>query len=706
MARAESGAAAPVERFFQFSLLGLVASGYLAVAGSGYLDSPTIALTGAGLLLRALLIAGAVRLNLSERLVTTLTLSYIAFFVVDYFLLSRDFLTATVHLVFFLAVMKVLTARTSRDYLYTATIAFLELLAAAILSVNFNFFLFLASFLLFAIATLTSGEIRRSLLRVSNSRPSGLGRFHPRLALLAASVTAGILLLTAALFFVLPRTADAAISRLAANRLYLPGFSDEVSLGDIGRIKTSSRPVMHIRIFSRELLPGLKWRGGALAEFDGKNWSNPHPETTDIPVENGHVELTAPGPLRGTRHINYTVDLDVYDTEALFFAGTPERLDLKQLEVQRTDTGTYRLTKLPQPGFRYDAYSRIEEPPESTPPAGASTVMALIDRNRYLQLPRLDPRIALLAQTFAGSSNTDLERARAVEHHLRTDYGYTLELPQKEVADPLADFLFKRKKGYCEYFASAMAVMLRTLGIPSRLATGFQSGIYNPISELWEVRAEDAHAWVEAWIPGYGWTTFDPTPPDPNPPSFAWVTRLGLYVDAAQTFWREWVVSYDISRQGTLTDRLEQGARRMGIDWFDSVEALENGWRAPAVWLRRFGPGLGAALVLGVALWLLSPPMVRLLRLRRRVRRVRRGQAGAGDATLLYRRMLHLLKRRGYQKPPWFTPAEFAASLPRSGLGTTVTAFTATYNAWRFGGRTEVAPQLSQLLDELERQQP
>src|ERR1035438_9359424 len=133
-----------VERFFQFSLLGLMASGYLAVAGSGYLDTPTIALIAAGLVFRGLLICGLVRLDVSDRTVTLITLGYTGLFLLDYFLLSREFLAATVHLVFFLAVMKILTAKTSRDYLYTAAIAFVELLAAALLSVNFNFFLFLA----------------------------------------------------------------------------------------------------------------------------------------------------------------------------------------------------------------------------------------------------------------------------------------------------------------------------------------------------------------------------------------------------------------------------------------------------------------------------------------------------------------------------------------------------------------------------------
>src|ERR1017187_3978449 len=179
MPRQDAGAAVSVERFFQFSLLGLVASGYL--------DTPAIALTTAGLLLRAVLVCGLFRLNLSDRLTTIVTIAYAAFFVADYFLLSRDFLAATVHLLFFLAVMKILTAKSNRDYLYTAVIAFLELLAAAILSINLNFFLFLALYLLFAIAALTSGEIRRSIGRSTVTARGGSKSFYGRLSLLSRS---------------------------------------------------------------------------------------------------------------------------------------------------------------------------------------------------------------------------------------------------------------------------------------------------------------------------------------------------------------------------------------------------------------------------------------------------------------------------------------------------------------------------------------
>jgi len=217
------------------------------------------------------------------------------------------------------------------------------------------------------------------------------------------------------------------------------------------------------------------------------------------------------------------------------------------------------------------------------------------------------------------------------------------------------------------------------------------------------IRAGDAHAWVEAWIPGHGWTTFDPTPPGP-PPGFALAPRLALYLDAADGLWREWVVKYDPSHQGSLMDRAQQGAARLGIRWFDTLSEGRTFWDGPrGRWLRRMGPRLLAAMALAALLWRAIPSAIWALGMRRRVRRVRRGQVAEGDAALLYRRMLRILKRRGYQKPPWFTPAEFAATLPQTRLGEVACEFTAAYNAWRFGGRTDAAPRLAALLDEMRR---
>ena len=149
---------------------------------------------------------------------------------------------------------------------------------------------------------------------------------------------------------------------------------------------------------------------------------------------------------------------------------------------------------------------------------------------------------------------------------------------------------------------------------------------------------------------------------------------------------------------------MEQGARGMGIRWYDAVAAVESAWRSgTAALTRRVVICLAAAAGVALWIWLAAPPLIRLLRMRRRVQRVRRGQADVGDATVIYQRMLHVLKRQGFQKPAWFTPLEFAGSLPRGDMAATVAEFTSAYNALRFGGRASAAPRLSLLLDELEK---
>ena len=256
-----------VERFFQFSLLGMLASGYFAVLGSGYMDLPTAVLTLAALCLRALMIAGIVRLDVPGRVVTALTVLYIGFYPIDYYYISKGFLPSAVHLIFFLGSVKILTAKTLRDFTFVKAIAAMALLAAAVLSVSLAFFAFLTVFLLFTVATLSSGEVvRATRLFVSSGETrralsrSGLRAFPRRLGMLSFGLFGGILVLTAGVFFVLPRTARAAFQRFVPEHYHLPGFSNEVTLGEIGEIKQSSTPVMHV---SRR--PTDFWRSGGEA---------------------------------------------------------------------------------------------------------------------------------------------------------------------------------------------------------------------------------------------------------------------------------------------------------------------------------------------------------------------------------------------------------------------------------------------------------
>ena len=216
----------------------------------------------------------------------------------------------------------------------------------------------------------------------------------------------------------------------------------------------------------------------------------------------------------------------------------------------------------------------------------------------------------------------------------------------------MADFLFTRRRGYCEYFASSMAVMLRSIGIPARLATGFQSGIYNTLTGFWVVRASDAHAWVEAWMPGRGWTTFDPTPADPNAHTFGLMSKLDLYLDAAGAFWQEWVVGYDPHRQGTLAGRLQSSAGYLGFRWFgvawhSSISEIST----LAPWVNRYA--VLAMAIVAVALLGWFAGTVGLDRrphpFARRARPPRRG-VGAGCHATLPPHVAH-------RPPPWISEA-------------------------------------------------
>ncbi|MCX6624301.1 MAG: DUF3488 and transglutaminase-like domain-containing protein, partial [Acidobacteria bacterium] len=611
-----------IGRFHEFSLLALLSSGYLAVATSGYLDPSTTLVTACALLLRLLMTAGVLRLEFPPTILTTLALVYVGFYAIDYFFVSREFLPATVHLVFFLAIIKVLSARDTRDYFYIKVIAFLEMLAASVLASGPGFFVFLALFLLSAVATFASGEILHSS-RNHRVLRSGMRAFSRRLSLLILFLSLGILALTFAMFFVLPRTARAAIQRFGSNSVHVPGFSSEVRLGQIGEFQRLGTPVMHIRINDGSPATSLKWRGSALAEFDGSRWFNSNIIGEALPIDRKLLLLgDASRPWRNGRRINYDVELRSLGADVLFFAGVPESIQIDARILFKTPNDGYRLGLGALEGVRYTAGSLLDE----SGAVGGDLALTPARRELYLSLPDLDPRIPDLARSWTAGAASDLDRTRAIETRLRTGYGYSLKLLSVRVRDPLAHFLFVRRQGHCEYFASSMAVMLRAVGIPSRVVTGFQSGVFNPISGWQLIRSSDAHSWVEAFLPGQGWTTFDPTPPDPAAGALSLWTKFTLYVDAVETFWEEWVVNYDFDRQMSLATRLEQSGRSLRFGWFESTGARAAlGLIEAREFLKRYGVRILAGIALAVCAAGMLIGGLRLFERRGRVNRLRRG---------------------------------------------------------------------------------
>jgi transglutaminase-like putative cysteine protease len=701
MRRSGATAAASIERFLGIARLVLVAGGAVAAAVCGWWDAPTLALTAVALVWSGARLFSLGR-NPPRAAVAISALAWCGFSLYNAWNGSQGLLWAVVPLLYFLVAAGLLVRNAGRAGFPVVSLCFAALLVAALGSTGPGFFLALVFFVPCGVAALAAAEIAGSL--AGAPAPAPAPRLAPRLAVFAAAAAACILFMAGGLFFLLPRTADAARRWQAAHAARLEGFSTRIALREIGQLKTSSRPVMRVTVFSPRPVAGFKWRGGLLTTFDGREWTNPEPALRMAGAA-GHFSLVPSAARQAGAHISYDVELEPADSTALFFPGEPESLDLRDLAVLRGPGGLPRLDRRPPGPFRYSAYSRLEAPPEQSPAPDPAPRLDPAEAAHDLQLPAsLDPRIRELARLWTVGASGDLARARSVETHLRTGYGYTLELPPERTADPLANFLFVRRRGHCEYFASAMTVMLRSIGLPARLATGFESGAYSRLTGQWAMRASDAHAWVEAWLPGRGWTTFEPTPPDPNRAASPALVGAALYLDAARAFWSRWVVNFDPTRQGTLADHLDEAARVAGIRWFDSLWDTGNTWeRRAATWLRRFGLWLTAGIFFAAGLRRFGARALRALRLRLRVARARRGPITARDATLLYQRMLATLERRGYRKPPWFTPDEFAASLPPGALRAAAGEFTAAYNALRFGRRVPDRPRLASLLGELGR---
>ena len=271
---------AAIQRYFEVALYLMVLSGFGTLAGTGRVDFPTVFLIGAALLFRAYLLITRKTFILPERWITGLTLFFTAFYVADYLLFSGTFVAATVHLVLFLMVVRLLSAHRDRDYVLLTILAFMMVLAASVLTVDSMFLFSFAVFMLTAVSTFVLLEMRRSAAASSIlARESGEdAQRRLGLSLLGATpvLVLCILLGAGAIFFLLPRLSGGFLSAYSSTGDVSTGFSNRVELGRIGQIQQSNSVVMHIQIDGdKSGSHDLKWRGVALSMFDGRVWSNP-----------------------------------------------------------------------------------------------------------------------------------------------------------------------------------------------------------------------------------------------------------------------------------------------------------------------------------------------------------------------------------------------------------------------------------------------
>jgi transglutaminase-like putative cysteine protease len=542
--------------------------------------------------------------------INLLGLAYMPFLAYDLLVLGRATLVGpVVHLLLFAVVAKLFSLRRERDKWHVLLSVFFLFLAAMATSVHPTIVLYLAVFLGLTLLVLT----RFALLHVL----TGFGRDDPATAAVPlygflTAVTLLILVVAVPLFAVLPRVrAPYIIGRGVGSGTPVEaiGFNDQVTLDSIGLARSNRTVVMRLR-YADEQPPGheMRFKAGAHDLYANKVWKRTPRDGETLRRSGLRFELTPQPP----RH---WVEVWLRPLTGSLLALPVEAVAVEAISpfLSRSRLGTVSLPNTVASVVQYRVGMQNRPLVAAPPPDPSSDEEPALDRGG------LTPRIAALAARVASEADAagDARRtADAIQQFLTTDYEYSLDFLGHSGDEPLEDFLFRYKAGHCEYFASAMVVMLRAEGVPARLATGFLGGEFNPIEGYYIVRQLNAHAWVEAYIDG-AWRIYDPTPAAGRPggPRDGLGNLLTQAWDYLEFRWDRYVLTYGFYDQIQFFLGVRDGWQKLWgffARWGEdspSQEAAPEAAQTPSVegaaasppvipWWRRWGPPLFFAALL------------------------------------------------------------------------------------------------------------
>lgn len=282
------------------------------------------------------------------------------------------------------------------------------------------------------------------------------------------------------------------------------GFNDRLDLRVRGNLSDSI--VMRVRSTAAAM-----WKGMIFDRYDGVSWIG---DSEDPATLGASPPFAYPTQFRdvGPRvEVTQTFYVETEQPNAIFAAGQPDLVYYEGgLSIDRN--GALRLDSTLTPGTVYSVISsRGAATPRELRQAEMDDLLPRIEQ--YLQLPDTIPqRVHDLAREITRSATNTYDKIKAIETYLKENFRYDIESPvPPEGHDAVDHFLFETDIGFCEQFASATTVMLRSLGIPARVVAGYAVGRRNPFTGLYEVRNSDAHTWVEVYFPRFGWYEFDPT---------------------------------------------------------------------------------------------------------------------------------------------------------------------------------------------------
>lgn len=374
----------------------------------------------------------------------------------------------------------------------------------------------------------------------------------------AASSLLAVLPLAAVLFVSVPRMKEPLWRIPQGGQQAKTGLSGTMQPGSISNLVQSDEWVANIT-FSDGLKPqprDLYWRAIIMSDFDGTRWQ----AMPDFAADSAPQLRVSEG--RGVRYQMIIRDQNGALPALDYPAGV-----LPQGLARRLG-GTVRAERSREGLRRLDLQAALGD----TLPHALNEA----EYRRYTRLPEGNPQTRRLAETLAKQSPTERAFIRNVLNHFsRRHFSYTLRPPTTAGRNSIDEFMFATRQGFCEHYAQSFAVIMRAAGLPARIVTGYQGAEYNPQGGFWQIRAKDAHAWTEVWLPSEQvWLRVDPTAavaavrteqgigsalPQNDRVLITDESAFSRWRDAGQFYWQQWVVNYDQSRQNSFFSLLGLG---------------------------------------------------------------------------------------------------------------------------------------------------
>jgi transglutaminase-like putative cysteine protease len=617
--------------------------------------------------------------------------------------MGRSALDVAVEFAAMLQIIRIATRRGAAHDQQIIVLALLHFVAGTVLGGGFAYGLCFLGFLVVAPGALVLSHLRREVegnYRQGARDRTGLPVDVPRILrsrrvvgrqflMATCFLSIPIFFFTATLFVLFPRVGLSLMLLNSRHSGRMVGLSDHVDLGQVGTLRNDPTIALRFTLDNQGDSPPsrmtLRLRGTGFDSYDGRQWKRTLLDHKALSHNAELYPLTRYPDVARDRKI--TFDLEPIDPPVVLIPARTIGLRVRA-QGQALLGEPLTLYEGPEDELRYggsDVRGLHYETFLAGDQEGLAETLPGIDRPRYLGLPDLPTRIRELAHTWTDALPSPYQKAKAIEDHLRKDYRYDVNSPSGGTKQPIDDFLFVSHRGHCEFFSTAMAIMLREVGIPSRNVVGFVGGTYNRFGKYYTVHEGDAHSWVEGYIDDLvhpTWVTFDPTPPAGAQPlestTGAWV-YIRDFIEALSQRWNRYVQNYDLHQQIRLLEAVSNGYEDFRRDAKVNKGTLGKLTRAPVV----AAIFLGSFLV-AYGLW------------KQRRAGARSGPRAAKEAidpnmetaTTLYRALEGALALNGITRPISLPPLRHAEDLRarKHPLGDEVVALTTVYLEARFGG--------------------